>query len=83
MLGRCSFADKCDWDRCHREVPHSGLFLSNCNKREIRCKLTRKKVICLPTSKRVYVVNVREVYIQPYKVLASSGEEAIQLVENL
>jgi len=86
MYVKCSFADKCDLKICsHRVVHDFNYYLSNCSKVEARCPETGEMVICLPVfgkpKERIFIVNVREVYIQPYRVLAKTAEEAIGLVK--
>jgi len=86
MWVKCSFTDKCDIKICSHKVVHdSNNYLSGCASIEARCPETGKIIICLPVSEepkeKIYIVNVREVYIQPYRVVAKSAEEAIRLVE--
>jgi hypothetical protein len=85
MWVKCSFADKCDANCSHKVIHDSDNYLSVCARVEARCPETGEIVVCNPVSEkpkeRIYIVNVREVYIQPYRVVAKSAEEAIRLVE--
>lgn len=83
---------KCSKENCpaticsHRVAHESKNFLSSCANVKARCQETGDLVICLPfkeeSAKKAFIVYVREVHIQPYRVLAETPKEAIRLVSD-
>lgn len=81
---KCRESERCEVKICIHKGVHSSDTPSNCSEFEGRCKATGWVVKCFPVeigeSEKLFLVEAKEIYTQPYRVFAKTKEEAIRKV---